>query len=295
MWFVLNYVPPRGTRRSSLPSIIASFSSRLEAEGLAAGPPLEHFAPTFVRLESAGGQVRPAERPLLYHYVFVRGDEADVKKLCARVDGFSFVVDRSAPGRHVSISDEALEHFRIIARYFSGRLPCYPLDGVSLEEGDRVQVISGPFAGLEGTYISKRGGHSGNILLSVDAAMAAVVYDVPADYVRVLEFARDSRRVYDQLDAFASRLSAMCSSLGSRSAVELAAASSFVSRLGVVKLQQPKLAAKLHILLYGACSVLADRQRALAHLEAFRSLEHHVTNPKSLALVSSILSSFPPE
>ena len=194
MWHLLNYIPPRGHSRSELPAIIRSFTS------------LELFAPTFVALsDSTSSQVKRVEKPLLYHYIFLRGSEADIKQLCLTRQGFSFVLDRDSR-RHITLSDEAVEQFRIIARYFSGKLPCYPLQDINLEEGDKVQIVTGPCAGLTGTYISRKGGRSGNILVAVDAALAAVVYDVRADYVRVLEFSRNSRRVYDQLDAYADKL-----------------------------------------------------------------------------------------
>lgn len=312
MWYVLNFIPPRGRGRSWLGSSVGAFNAQLETESL---PPVSLFAPTFVSLRTEDGRVSRSERPLLYHYVFVRGDDAAVKRLCRDTDGFSFVLDHAGTGRHLQVSDEALEQFRIIADFYSGKLPCYSLEDVNLEEGDLVQVVSGPFAGLQGTYMSRRGGKSGNILISVDGAMAAVVYDVKADYVRVLEFARDSRRVYDQLDAFADRLKpllvaaegqshsvAVMSGDGPLSRLShdkkvrlLAAAGTFSSRLCEVKIPNPKLAARLYLLLYAAYSILADTVKAASAYSRFVSLRQHITNRATLSFVASILALFPPK
>lgn len=306
MWYILNYIPPPGARRSALPAVVDAFNEALAKRfPKGAVTPVELFAPTFVSLVSEGGHVRQSERPLLYHYIFVRGDEAAVKALCAECQGFSFVIDHTGSRRHLSVSDATLEQFRLIARFYSGQLPCFPLEGINLEEGDRVQIVSGPCAGLEGTYITRKGARSGNILVSVDGSMAAVVYDIKAEYVRVLEFARDSRRLYDHLDAFASKLSEF---LSSRSLPELktgcvsqadlrvlAAASSFVSRLSKVKVPNPKIAAKLFVLLYAAYSLLADAPRAASAFARYEALASNVTNPKTQEFISLILTSFPPK
>lgn len=283
MWYILNYIPGRGHRRENLPAIIAAFN-----------PTLELFAPTFIQLREDRGQVKQTQRPLLYHYIFIRGNENDVKELCMKAEGFSFVIDRAGTSRHLVISDEQMEQFKIIAQYHSGLLPCYPVDGINLVEGDKVQVVSGPCAGLKGTYISKKGGKSGSIAVAIDSSFAAVVFDIKAEYVRILEFARDSKRAYDQLDAFIKKLTPVLQEkkLNYHDISFVSSASIFTRRLGIVKLHNPKLDAKLKILLYAAYSILSDKTNAHENLVAFRSLEQHVTNPKTKALCESILRRF---
>lgn len=279
MWYILNYIPPAGHRRSELPHLIRRYSDEIEV-----------FAPTFIQLITEDGKVKKTEKPLLYHYIFVKGDEKGIKRLCMEEEGFSFVIDRTGLGRHLSLSDEAVEQFRIIARYYAGKLPCYPLDGISLEEGDKVEIVNGPCAGLRGTYISRKGGRSGNILIALDSAMAAIVYDVKADFVKVLEFARDSRRVYDQLDAFTMRILPFFSSRPPVFTMrDVANANVFITRLESVKLHNPKLDAKLQLLLYAAFKLLSRETEAKDALMKFEKLSAHVTNNWTKILVALIL------
>lgn len=278
MWYIMNYVPPSGKSRCGLMSLVESWG-------------LEVFAPTFVKLVSEEGHVKKSEKPLLYHYIFIRGNEESIKKFALSNTGFSFVLDRAGSSRYLHVSDEALEQFRIIAGYHAGKLPCYPLEGIDLQEGDKVQIVSGPCVGLTGVYMSRKGGKSGNILIAIDSGLAAVVYDVKAEYVRVLEFARDSKRVYDQLDAFASRLREAAGGEVDP-LVMVSAAGSFTTRLGIVKLHNPKLEAKLQILLFAAYNILSDRVNARKSLERFRRLENHVTNPKTRAFCDAILRQY---
>lgn len=290
MWYILNYIPGRGHRRDGLPAVIESVNKLLVSEGRGV---LELFAPTFVQLKEDGGHVHKTEKPLLFHYIFVNGGEREVKELCHKAEGFSLVFDRAGADRYLSLSDNEMEQFKIIAQFYAGKLPCYPLDGVSLEEGDRVQVASGPCAGLTGTYMSRKGGKSGNILVAVDGTMAAIVYDVKAEYVRVLEFARDSKRAYDQIDAYASKLAPLLREAKPPTIADISLASVFTHRLGIAKLHNPKLDAKLQILLYAAYCVLSDRQNAGETLRRFRELESNVTNAKTRALCDAILIRWP--
>lgn len=263
MWYIMNFVPGAGRSRAGL-------------ESLAAGWNIEVFAPTFVELVTDKGQVRKREKPLLYHYIFVRGRDEDIKRFAQTNRGFSFVIDRAGSRRHLQVSDEALEQFRLIASYHAGKLPCYPLEGINLEEGDKVQVVSGEFAGLTGTYMSRKGGKKGNILIAIDNGLAAIVYDIRADYVRVLEFSRDSSRVYDQLDAFAEKLRKR----DQDPLLLRSAAAAFTTRLGVVKIPNPKLNAKLQMLLYAGYKLLSDESNANEALQRYRELEGYVTNKK---------------
>lgn len=281
MWYVLNYVPPRGVKRSSLAARIAAFSNELE-----------FFAPTFIEISSEAGSVEKREKPLLYHYIFVKGPENIIKDLCRKEEGFSFVLNRAGATRHVTVTDDTLEQFRIIAHYYAGKLPCYPLEGINLEEGDKVQIISGPCAGLSGTYISRKGGKSGNILVAVDGSMAVIVYDIKAEYVRVLEFAHDSKRLYDQLDAYVAKLTPLLNSPSAPSISEIAAANVFSSRLCNVKVDNPKIEAKLAILLYAAFSILSDEENAKRALSRYSKLDTNITSSKTKTLCNQIIEKF---
>lgn len=274
MWYVLNYVPEPGFRKLTLPKIFETFNATVD-------DPLQLFAPTFISLTSENGKVKKTEKPLLFHYIFVKGSEENIKMLCRSFEGFSFVMDHTGIRRHLAIDDEKIERFKIIAKYYGNKLPCYPIEDISLEEGDIVQIISGPCAGLKGTFISRKGGKSGNILVSVNQSLAAVVYDVKADYVRVLEFSKDSRRAYDQIDAYTVKLL----TLSPDEASIITAATVFTSRFSQLKLNNPKLEAKLRLLLYVSYYLLGNKGESENSLEKYRNLSHHITNPWTKALL----------
>lgn len=280
MWYLLNYIPPRGQSRSRLPRIVDSFNAADPT-----GAPLELFAPTFVAVEHTDRSPRRVERPLLYHYIFVRGDEARVKSLCASRPGFSFVLSHSEPRRRVTVDDTTMDAFRLIAHLHGNRLECYSPGDIDLAEGDKVQIVTGDFAGLTGTFIPRKCSRSGNIMVAVTQNLGAVIYDIHADTVRILEFAEGTRRPYDQMDAYLPRLlKLLTGSKGSGSVASLAAAIVFTRRFAIVRLGNPKVDAKLQLMLYASYRLLGEETRAAETLGRYRELEHHITNPWTRAL-----------
>lgn len=278
-WYVLNYIPPRGHNRRALPGLVAGFDASLE-EGR-----LELFAPTFFTVVSSDRGPRRVERPLLYHYVFIRGQEKNVKLLCSTLSGFSFVLDhREGSSRYLTIPDATMEAFRTIARLHGNRLECYSPQDIGLEEGDKVEIVTGQFAGLSGTYIPRKGGRTGNIYIAVTQQLGTVVYDIPADCVRVIEFAPATRRPYDQMDAYIPRLLSLLGAPGT-SATSTAAAIVFTRRFCSVKLGNPKVDAKLRLMLYASYRLLGEDEKAEKALVGYRALESHITNVWTQALV----------
>lgn len=258
-WYVLNYIT-RGRGVSS-----ETTAGRYAAS---TGERLEVFAPTYIEMirRDNGDWVR-AERPLLYHYVFVRGTESAVKGLCGSDNGFSLILNRASEGgRYLTMSPVALENFRTLSRCYRSSIPCYLTDEVDLCEGDLVEIASGEFVGVRGRYVPKKGGRSGYVTLSVTQGMHALVLGVKSDYIRILAFGRNSRRVYDQLDAYLPRLLAALRTyrtgapLGPR---DLAPVEVFVRRMGLATLPAGKARTKLHLLLWASYTLLGDEANAI--------------------------------
>lgn len=280
-WHVVNYIAPTPARRDKPECIVEQFNNSGKNGNL------ELFAPTFVEMTQRDGKWTRKETPLLFHYVFVRGTEGDVKDLCSRPNGFSLIINHTGSTRYATVSDSDMESFKTIARFYGNMtIPCFSTEEIDLEEGDRVEVAVGPFAGLTGAYISRKGSRNGNILISVTGALAAVVYDIKAEYVKVLQFARETKRAYDQIESFIPRL---LSALRGWDDGELTTQSItplviFNRRMESVTLRNDKLDAKLRILLMTSSHILGDTAGREKAAERFKRLSHTITNPVTAAL-----------
>lgn len=279
-WYLLNYVRPSMARRLAPEAVVDRMNS-------GAGCELEIFAPTFVKASESNGKLNLVTAPLLFHYVFVRGTIDHVKTLCRVADGFSFVVNHGSEQRYVTVADTDMRSFMIMARFYGNRLPCFSVEDVDLEEGDVVEVVKGDFPGLVGTYIPKQRGRSGNLYISVSQALAAVVYDIRVDYLKVIEFAKNSKRAYQQVDAYVPRLLDALRTYYSGDCLTqklIAPVLVFSYRYDSVKLSDSKLEAKLQALLMATFTLLGDEPRFQQARERFERLSSSMTNPWTCAL-----------
>ena len=285
-WYVLNHIPRPG--ELSAEREVARYNTWQQAD-------LRLFAPTYVVREEKGGDIRFRTANLTFHYVFVRGTFDHVKRLCAESNGFSFLLDRSSDNRYATIDDERMASFQNIARAYRNCLPYFPLGDIDLEDGDLVEVIRGDFPGLVGRYMPKPGARSGNIVLNVYNKVGTIAFDVRATDVRVLEFARNSKRANDQIDAFVPHLLDALRHHNDRPDEPLpeplvARLSVFSGRMEVARLGNRKLDARLQILLYGAFTLIGDTAAAASALEKYHKLAASVTNDWTRALITLILS-----
>ncbi|MDE6514259.1 MAG: hypothetical protein K2L05_08765, partial [Muribaculaceae bacterium] len=277
-WFVLNYVG-NSPDRNSAQKIITRFNETK-------GTDLRLFAPTYVVREEKDGKYRMKTVKLAFHYVFVNGTFDDIKSLCTQQNGFSFLINHSSKERYATISDAEMQHFKNIARAYENCLPYFPLDDIDLEEGDLVEVVNGDFPGLIGTFMPKAKSNSGNIVLMVYNNIGTIAYNIKASDVRVLEFAKQSTRANDQIDAFVPHLLAALNHYKNEQPLPKPLAAKlvvFCQRMEIARLNNNKLNAKLQALLYAGNTILGNIQTAERQREKFNKLKPAISNPWTLA------------
>lgn len=283
-WFVLNHLSTGFQEQAK--KVVDTFNRTHAAA-------LELFAPTYVVRETKNGKVKMKSVNLTFHYVFVRGTLEQIKELCRMSNGFSFLLDRCSKERYAIVSDQDMSNFKNIARAYKNCLPYFSLEDIDLEDGDLVEVISGDFPGLIGTYMPKAKSNSGNIVLNVYNKVGTIAFNVKAVDVRVLEFSHKSTRANDQIDAvipyvisalqFYSEDKVLPQNLVAKLTV-------FCKRMGVVKLNNRKLDAKLQALLYGGNYILGNIEEAGHAAARYEKLKYAVTNVWTSGLIALIFS-----
>lgn len=283
-WFVLNFI-----RRVGKPSPQKDIDA-YNKEGHA----LELFAPIIRPARLVNGKIEYKDCLLTYFYVFVKGTREEVKELCGRPgNDLSLMIDRGSDKRYGMLSDREMENFKIIARAYTNSIPFFCIDDIDLEAGDKVEVVDGEFAGVRGTFIPKPRASKGSLVIAATADMGTIVWDIDAKYIRILEFARDTRRQYDLLDSFIPKLYPVLrhfhanQRLSDKEKSQLAV---FSRRMGAVTLCNPKAEAKLQATLMCVHSIIGDmpgRQLSEARYEKRKSA---VTNPWTRALIELMAS-----
>lgn len=280
-WYILQHLQPAGATNRHVAA------ETIDGYNRAHGADLELFAPTMTQLVQRDGQYIRRIVPLAYHYVFVRGTDSRVRQLC-RVSGrFAFLMNRGSQRRHATVSDSQLDGMRLIAMHFNNTLPFFDLSDIDLEEGDLVEVVEGAFPGLVGYYMPRNRSNSGDLVLSVSGELGSIVYDIPARYVRVLEFSRKSRRGYDQIDAFVPQLLQALRGYHRRQPLEpslLTRLTVFCRRMEHAKMPNAKIQAKLMMLIGAAQIILGNAEAARAADLRVRQLLPRVTAAQTLGL-----------
>lgn len=280
VWHVLNYIAPSFSRRGGIEFLTEHYNRLYNLD-------LEVFAPKFTEMVMVDGRWIRKERPLMFHYIFVRGRENDVKNFCSSVNGMSFVINRAGEKRHLIIDDNSMKSFRNIARFYGNDLPCFVPSDIDLEDGDLVEVVNGDFAGVQGRFISRKGSRSGQVCIALNDSLCAMICDIKADYVKVLEYAKGSKRGYDQLDAHIPRLLKALEEYKQKGecadASLIAPMIVFCRRMSDVKSDSQKFNARLRMLLAASCKLIGDEASYALYRAQYAQLQTHITNPWTAA------------
>jgi len=285
LWYVLNFINKSG--KPSPKNLIDKFNRD--------GHGLELFAPIIRPAHVVNGKVRYVERLLTFFYIFVKGTLEEIKELCVRQDNeFSLMLNRSSSShRYAVISDAAMENFKIFARVHTNAIPFFNIDDIELNEGDIVEVVDGDFAGLKGTFMPKSRSNKGNLVIAATADMGAVLWDVDAKIVRIIEFARDTRRQYDMVDSFIPKLLPILRKFHAEESLtdkEKSQLNVFNQRMGIASTANPKAEAKLLAVLMCVQFILGDMDGFRYTQQRFEKRKTAVTNQWTLALIELMMS-----
>ncbi len=283
-WYVLHFIHKSG--KLSPQRYIDDFNRE--------GHDLELFAPIIRPAHVVNGKVKYFERLLTFYYVFVKGTFDDVKELCSRCDNdLSFLLDRGSANRYGIISDPDMENFKIIARAYTNTIPFFNIDDIELSEGDLVEVVDGQYAGLKGTFIPKSRSKNGKLVIAATTHLGSVVWDIDARYIRILEFAHDSRRQYDLVDSFISKLFPILRKFHAEESLsekEKSLLNVFTRRMGVVSPENHKAEAKLLATLMCVYLVLGDVSGYKLSKLRFDKRQSSLTNRWTLATIELMMS-----
>ncbi len=283
-WYVLNYVSRSG--KSVLEKYIDSFNR--------SGHSVELFAPIIREGKIVNGKVVYHEKFLTFYYIFVKGSFDEVKTLCLRTDNnLSFLLDKDTVGRYAVIGENAMKSFKLIARAHANAIPFFNIEDVDLQDGDLIEVVDGNYAGVTGTFIPHPRSKKGDIVIRATSGLGAVVRGIEAKHVRILEFAKGTRRQYDLVDSFIPKLYPVLRKYHAEIPLdekEKNLLNIFNCRMGVVVPQNHKAEAKLLATLMCVQFILGDIETFNTTIKRFNKRKNILTNVWTLALVELMMS-----
>ena len=221
-----------------------SIAAQVEKYNAEHGSDFEVFAPTFVKVYNEAKSPRRRMLPLACQYFFIRGRLSQVKDL--------------------HLSDEDMSAFRSMALAYKYNMPCFSPSEVDLVACDKVRIVGGEFAGVEGYLVSQQGRDGGRVIIKVGELMAVQTLDINPKYISVLSFAKGSRRMYDKIDSYEPKLRRAMDYYkrnGDLDVTNAAAVSYFITRFGLAEIPTAKMRAKVSALLAASYYLMGDKER----------------------------------
>ena len=131
------------------------------------------------------GPVIYERKPLVNSLIFVKAREQDLVNIEARLkeeylggQALGFIYKTADREKYAAIPEKQMTSFRLVTQRGSDGLSFFSEDLVWFSQGDRVQVIDGPFKGAEG-YI-KRIKKDRRLLVCVEGVIAVATSYIPA-------------------------------------------------------------------------------------------------------------------
>ncbi len=138
---------------------------------------IESFLPLVRRERQWSDRRKIVEEPLFSGYVFARVDERDRLRVVQTDGGVCLV---GMHGKPSPIPDRQIEWLRLLVRHPES---LRREEGVCV--GEKVRIVSGPFAGMEGTVVMGKG--SRRFCVSIDAIRQSVTIDIGSEVLQLYD------------------------------------------------------------------------------------------------------------
>lgn len=133
------------------------------------------FLPLLVELKQWSDRVKKVEKPLVPSYVFVNTEE---KNLNTHLEDIGVVRVFKFLGKPAVITHKEIEVLRILVQ--EEVAPAF-LDREKLPKGTPVQIVKGPFKGLDAQCLQYQGKY--RIVIETKALGVAIALNVPLNFV----------------------------------------------------------------------------------------------------------------
>lgn len=133
---------------------------------------IENFIPMQYKLVLKNGKKSKKLVPAIHNLVFVRSSRAVIDEIKSSVESrlpARYMMNKSK-GEPLIVPDNQMEHFIAIASTHHEDIVFLDPTELKLRKGDKVRIIEGPLAGVEGEFLRIRGDR--RVVVSVNGLMA---------------------------------------------------------------------------------------------------------------------------
>lgn len=253
-------------------------------------PALCYFAPIFQELSERRGKAKLVSKPLCLNYVFIRATVEELRSFRADYPDYNFVkrAKTSPSGDFLYVRDDEMRMFMAVARVYNDVVPCYAPDRRKLSKGDKVRIIGGEFAGVEGILLTQKGKDGGRVVINVCNCLAVPTLSIRPEYIKIISFASDNKHIYKKLDSFYPRIRRAMHNHVSGIGIDESDTknvSFFLSRFGDIDIPSDKVKARYLAFLLMSHTVLRHDDDRRYYAVRCADILREVTNPTTRAFI----------
>ncbi len=248
-------------------------------------------------LSGPAGHQYQIEKPMVFNLLFVYSDfqrvldfknAYPIHRLHVAYCNRRTVNDPVAP---LIVPDREMRMFiAAVGAYNTAEVPYVKPTEVDLEKGDIVRIISGPFAGVEGTLISQQGKDGGRVMVSISNLIAVPTLHIEPELLQVLQFAKKGKHFYKHIDSYVPRLRKALQEYkpGGNQKI-LQPIRVFVTRFSELNADTNNAQAKLYVLLLASYRLLSDADNANIFQRKLDELMPKINSERTIEFVNEFI------
>jgi len=163
----------KGREKKVWYAIRVTYNRELRVKEDLDGRGIENFVPMQYRREERNGQMVKRLVPSVHNLIFIHIEPSRMKEYKMTTDlPIRYIMSRTSDGssRPITVPDNEMENFIKVAGTYDEKLIYLNPDPGDFSKGERVRIIGGVFAGVEGTFVRVKGDR--RVLINVPGVVA---------------------------------------------------------------------------------------------------------------------------
>jgi len=163
----------KGREKKVWYAIRVTYNRELRVKEDLDGQGIENFVPMQYRREERNGQMVKRLVPSVHNLIFIHIEPSRMKEYKMTTDlPIRYIMSRTSDGssRPITVPDNEMENFIKVAGTYDEKLIYLNPDPGDFSKGERVRIIGGVFAGVEGTFVRVKGDR--RVLINVPGVVA---------------------------------------------------------------------------------------------------------------------------
>lgn len=167
----------------------ATFGRALKAKDFLTSRSVSCFIPMKYELLNDGKHGKKRQLvPAINNLLFVHTTRSRIQTLKSEVAYLQYLTRTEGTRRvPIVVPERQMERFITVCNTYNEKLVYLNPDEINLEKGTPVQIIGGPFDGIEGTFVKVDGIRNRRVAVLVPGIAAVVIADITKGCLKVLK------------------------------------------------------------------------------------------------------------